>query len=77
MTKKYKVYLRRDQCMGCGICSSLLEQEFSISHKDGLVNMKRAQKKGENLILEIDDNQLAEFEEAAAACPNLIIKISK
>lgn len=77
MTKKYKIYLRRDKCIGCGVCATLLDQEFSISHEDGLVNMKRGKSVGENLILEIDDGQLAEFEEAAGACPNLIIKIKK
>lgn len=62
------VSLNQDKCLSCGMCSSIAPELFSLD--TGLVTLK---KQPETYTEE--DQKLAS--EAAAACPNEVIEITK
>ena len=58
MTKKYKLYIDRDKCIGCGTCVSLLPDIFDIDDNDGLVRAEEAKSEKYYFVLEIDAGRL-------------------
>ncbi|OGY93389.1 MAG: hypothetical protein A2406_00155 [Candidatus Komeilibacteria bacterium RIFOXYC1_FULL_37_11] len=76
MTKKYKIYIDRSKCIGCGTCIDILPKIFDINSDDGLVQMKNSKKEGNAWVLEINDSQLEEFQKIATSCPTTTIRIS-
>lgn len=77
MTKKYKVIINRNNCIGCNVCTSLLPGAFDIDDNDGLVRLKNSQTQGDQEIIEIDEDQLEKFQEVADSCAVQVIKISE
>jgi len=75
--KKYKVIIDRKKCFACGTCQAISPQHFKINHEDGLVEVIGFEEKNGQIIVEIDESQLIDFESAAKACPENIIKIQK
>lgn len=76
MTKKYKVYIDRSKCIGCGACVDMLPKIFDINNDDGLIQMKNYKKEGNAWVIEINQAQLEEFQKIAARCPTAVIRIS-
>ncbi len=63
-----KINLYTDKCIGCGMCAAVAPDLFSID--SGIVTLK----KDPATYVENDENFARE---AAAACPNDVIEISK
>jgi ferredoxin len=75
-TKKITVSHKRDDCIGCGACTSFARENWSMSDEDGKANLKDAVKKGDMMVAEIDETELEANQQAADACPVQIIKVS-
>lgn len=63
-----KINLYTDKCIGCGMCAAVAPDLFSID--SGIVTLKK-----DPATYTEDDKKFAR--EAAAACPNDVIEISK
>jgi ferredoxin len=73
--KKYKLYIDRDKCIGCGTCVSLMPEIFEIDDADGLIRAHNSKAQGGYFILEIDEGQLEEFKQIAESCPTQVFRI--
>jgi len=76
MTKKYKLIIDRNKCMGCGTCVSLMPEIFDMDDNDGLVRVRNSKPQKQYDVLEIDENQLEEFQKVVDLCPTGVFKIN-
>ena len=60
-----KVYVKKENCIGCGVCTAIAPAVFALD-EDGLA---------ENVLGEIPEDLMASVEEAAASCPTQAIII--
>jgi ferredoxin len=63
-----KITLQSEKCLSCGMCASIAPELFSLD--TGLVTLKK-----DPATYTEEDKKLAR--EAAAACPNDVIKITE
>ena len=68
-----KIIQQRTKCIGCTACAGVCPEFFEMSGKDGLANLKKSKKVGDDFELEID--KAGCIKEAADVCPVQIIKI--
>lgn len=74
----FRVFFKRETCIGCGNCADVLPEYWDIDNNDGMARLLGAGQHGEQYILEIgDDDILEDFGEAENSCPLRIIRISK
>jgi len=73
MKKKVKVILEVDKCIGCGACEAICPEFWEL--KGEKTTLKGSKKVGKNYELEVDD--VACNENAAAGCPVQCIKVGK
>ncbi|MBD3318337.1 ferredoxin [Candidatus Woesearchaeota archaeon] len=64
--KKFRIVHERSECIGCGSCTAIAEEFWTISD-DGKVDLKGAKKVGLEEHLELDD--LKDNMDAAECCP--------
>lgn len=62
-----KVVVDRKKCTGLGICESLASAFFEVDDSGDLLLLKE----------DIDPDELAEIEEAVAACPTEALRIAR
>ena len=77
MTKKYKLIIDRNKCMGCGTCVSLMPEIFDMDDNDGLVRAINSQPEGKFFTLEIGEVDLEKFQQVIDSCPTGVFKINK
>ena len=75
MSKKYTVVHDRKNCIGCGMCTQVCPQSWSINEDDGLAVLEGAKEKGDVYIGEIHESDLDDNLSAEASCPVKIIKV--
>jgi len=68
-----KIIHERKKCIGCGTCAAVCPKFFELDQKDGLANLKNAERVNGDEELEIKETGC--LKEAADACPVQIIKI--
>ncbi|MCK4635952.1 MAG: ferredoxin [Candidatus Moranbacteria bacterium] len=73
---KISVSQKRDDCIGCGACTSFAPNNWSMNGQDGKADLKDAVKKGDMMVVQVDEDQVEENKQAADACPVQIIKVS-
>lgn len=67
---------KRNDCIGCGACTSFAPNTWSMNGGDGKADLKNAEKKGDLMVAQIEKELLEENKQAADVCPTQIIKIS-
>jgi ferredoxin len=74
---KYKILHLRNDCIGCGACSAINEENWLMSN-DGKATLNKSKevKKGIYELI-INENELKSFKESSECCPINIIKIEK
>jgi ferredoxin len=72
---KFKILYYRQKCIGCGYCSDLLPNYWSIDIADGKANLENSQLEGLKHSLVIYE-ELAIFQIISKDCPAKIISIS-
>lgn len=75
--KKYKIKIQHDACIGCGVCTSMSSGILKMNINTGLVDIDGFEKENGILFGEVTEDQLSEIEKAAAACPQMLIKIEE
>lgn len=75
--KKYKVTIDLKKCIGCGNCAMVADKYIKINQQSGLVDVSGFVEKNGQLVGEIEEQQLQDFERAAQICTELVIKIIK
>lgn len=74
MAKKIIHY--REDCIGCGLCALLAEEDWEMSEEDGKAYLKDSIEKNGIFTKDIPDDRTDQNEEAAKQCPVNIIKVS-
>lgn len=75
MAKKYKVYHKRDKCIGCGFCPLYAECQWSMAD-DGKSRLVGTEGQNEALqVSEIDEKDLEANKMAADTCPVNVIGV--
>lgn len=73
---KITVSQKREDCIGCGACVSFAPNNWKMDENDGKANLVGAEKKGDMMVAQIDEDELEQNKQAADVCPAQIIKIS-
>ena len=74
---KYKIIHDRGNCIGCGACVAIDENNWSME-EDGKSTLKNSKEiKKEIFELIIEEKDLEKFKESSECCPVDIIKIEK
>ncbi|MBI4146990.1 ferredoxin [Candidatus Woesearchaeota archaeon] len=71
---KYKVVYDRQSCIGAAQCVTVYSKRWCLA-KDGKADLKGSKKTNAEWTLEIDEKELAEMKESAAACPVNVIHL--
>jgi ferredoxin len=75
-TNKVSVCHLRNGCIGCGSCAAIAPDHWSMNPDDGKSDLKDAEWKGnEFMVVEVDEEERAINEQAAAACPVNVIRV--
>lgn len=61
-----KIIVDHGKCTGLGICESLAPEHFEVNDDGDLEVLKD----------DVDDNEVAEVEEAIAGCPTLALRLA-
>lgn len=77
MTKKYRVELDREGCIGAAACVAVDPENWNIV-EDGKVDLKDSKQdpKTSYFFRDIDESELAKWKEAAESCPVTVIHIT-
>jgi ferredoxin len=67
---------KRDNCIGCGACTSFAPNTWTMNGEDGKADLKEAVQKGDLMVAQIEEELLEGNKQAADVCPTQIIKIS-
>lgn len=71
-----KICHKRNDCIGCGSCSTYAPNHWSMNTHDGKSDLKSAQwKGGQFMVAEVDEDEIENNKKAADACPVGIIRI--
>ncbi|MCO6496127.1 MAG: ferredoxin [Chitinophagaceae bacterium] len=70
------VTLQRDKCIGCNYCREHAPQRFTMSKKDGKAVLLNSVEKRGFFVARVHDDELDSLQNAAAACPVKIIRLS-
>ncbi len=68
-----KIVHQREKCLSCGACAVVCSKFFEMDKKNGLANLKKSKKVGENF--ELESEKIGCVKEAIEVCPIKIIKI--
>jgi ferredoxin len=74
---KYKILHIRNECIGCGACAAIDEDNWFMS-EDGKATLNKSKevKKGIYELI-VDEKEIELFKESSECCPVAIIKVEK
>jgi len=77
MSKKYKVFYKKSECIGAGACEFAFPEGWFFDKETSIATLKdpNAKKTDESEELIINQEQLDEYMDSARVCPVLIIEI--
>ena len=77
VARKYKIVVKYKNCIGCGVCGSLMPEYFDLDYDESVVIVKKFEKQGDTYIGEITEKQLSDFEEVKQSCPEEVFEITE
>lgn len=75
--KKIKLTHRREDCIGCGVCSQIDPHRWEMNKKDGKVDLQGGVRKGVMNVCDIDSIEKEKAEECEMSCQMGIIRVEK
>jgi len=74
--KIQKITLNKEECIGCGACTAVLDEFFEMDD-DRKATIKGGKKKGNIVEKEVSEKDLKKLKEVLDVCPAGSIKIEK
>jgi ferredoxin len=75
--KKIKLTHRRNDCIGCGVCSQIDPPRWEMNQKDGKVDLQGSVRKGNVDVCDIDSIEKEKAKECERSCPMGIIRVEE
>ncbi|MFA4887931.1 MAG: ferredoxin [Candidatus Nanoarchaeia archaeon] len=72
-----KIIHYREGCIGCNICVEIAPKFWTMNQEDYKSTLIKSKQKNDIFILDINEEDVLENEEAAQGCPTKVIKIQK